>query len=816
MPASPAPPGGVEGEEGVEEIYAPGLEPPPPPRAPAPGPGLPAPAPAPGGAREARRSAARAGALRRRGDAAFYRRAWAEAEAAYAGALEARPPGAAGAGPDRAALLAALAAVRLRLGRSAEALQDARAALLLLEGAGGEPQARLRGALAALRDDDAPAARALLVLPASAEAEVGPPQRKQPARGPAALGPLRAHCAAEIAHRSARSAAGSAEEAEAEAAMRRVLGELAEEAEEADPFAAWAALADLLEGHAACRRAFAGAGGWPVLFAYWTDAFAAPVARILAALSPGGADGGGAAPTVPPALARWPDFAMNRVADMAADVRRAGGSVGVARAAMAAFARLLRGSELAAHAALLQRLGGAEPTEPPLARLLAAAASAEARPNLPVQNAEALARLLGDLLARRQVAGRRSAFGALAAEAGLDLPGALLGLFEAAAEFHDADALDDGDGAVPESVEEVRRASPEQAERFWRREARRQYNRPVVLLRRAALAALTALARDQALLRATAFTKKVAADGATKTVATPFFARLVKALEGLHEAQPSRSRPVLDMRGRPASYEPRKYAADFLANPLGDLLLQDPTGPVPNGAQKLELESEQTREAAESGGTALERCLELLATLAAHPNSAKTLFFLHVCEALRPLHAYSGANVRRLLRQVYGALAKHCPAAADALCGADASPTALTGLVLSGDARLAGRGADGLLGRVADCSGDEFRRLTEPGSALDRGFWLLHRLHFAADPEILQVRLPTPSPSPPRRQESKRRGEPDLRARHGGVGPGRARPHRPLGGIRTGHGARPARRPPSPPRAAPPRPAPCAAPARAR
>ena len=117
MPASPAPPGGVEGEEGVEEIYAPGLEPPPPPRAPAPGPGpgFAAPAPAPGGAREARRSAARAGALRRRGDAAFYRRAWAEAydllarrmlAAAYpeVGAAGLRAPGEAaaaeaGAGP---------------------------------------------------------------------------------------------------------------------------------------------------------------------------------------------------------------------------------------------------------------------------------------------------------------------------------------------------------------------------------------------------------------------------------------------------------------------------------------------------------------------------------------------------------------------------------------------------------------------------------------------------------------------------------------------------------------------------------------------
>mmetsp|Transcript_2017 Transcript_2017/g.5601 ORF Transcript_2017/g.5601 Transcript_2017/m.5601 type:complete len:689 (+) Transcript_2017:597-2663(+) len=290
----------------------------------------------------------------------------------------------------------------------------------------------------------------------------------------------------------------------------------------------------------------------------------------------------------------------------------------------------------------------------------------------------------------------------------------------------------DAERSIAEQLQEIQ--DEEEARHFMDAVARRQYNAPLVRLKRDILRALGAACCHRGLLRAGAFTKRIGGDGAVKTAPRDFLRRLLHSLAETHERQPSRSHRVLDASGRPRSYAPKKYAADFLANPLGDFLLQDHDA---GASQEPSRESEKTREATKEGATTLELYLEVVLACARHANSARILHAGGLLEQLRPLFDYASPNVLLLAGKVCAAAAEGCKGVEESICGEDAHVVPLTGMVLSEDMRSVHLGADALTGLIHTCSGDDFAFLTSAAGALDRCFWLLLPL-FEGDPRAGQ------------------------------------------------------------------------------
>lgn len=648
---------------------------------------------------------ARAGALRREGAARFWARDWEGAQAQFSAALEAvrvgggAEGGAEGAALDGAAgegeeaqLLGLRAAAAMRLGRVGDALSDCQEAASL---AGGASFRTLRrGALAALHLGNMPSARGFL---AAARAQVVGAAGE--GEGDQLLLALAEACRLPVREEIVSPETPSVLK------LQGLLRYLADDAEEdgedceaaVDFCAALQALTTLLNESSECRETFQAFAGLPTLLAFWTDSFSSQVRETLLAAYQD----------------IWPAPAAERLGSLAQSCTLSGSEV-VSVDALECLCSAAEADQRLAVRFLL--VGSGEGSRvPPFSGILGALLRPETRRDISIRSAERCAAHLQEL-------SKKPLLAECLTLAGLDPLNSLLSLYNHAHEFLGGSTEDSEDTDLPDYIDEIR--DDDQMERFWKRETKRQFHPPVVRLRRAVLKAFETCVSDTTLLRAEAFTRKGSLDGGSKTVPTQLLASLLKLLKEIHERQPSRTTAVLDMKGQPRTYEKRKFAADFLDNPFGDYLLQDEEsrrGMSPEDSAAIS-------EAVSLGNTHLELCLRIMIRCSLHKNSARVLYGSGALDVLDMLHDYCSENVMILVERLYGILAMNCDQAASALCGEDASPVALCGIILHADYPTALKAADKLMAFVNTCSGNEFRDITRESGALDRCFWLLFQI----------------------------------------------------------------------------------------
>ncbi|KAL4440288.1 hypothetical protein ABPG75_003289 [Micractinium tetrahymenae] len=306
---------------------------------------------------------------------------------------------------------------------------------------------------------------------------------------------------------------------------------------------------------------------------------------------------------------------------------------------------------------------------------------------------------------------------------------------EAADTAIDSDSGSSGAGGQPEDPEVV-------ALQALRKKRRAIYDKELVAVRRALLAALAELADGcRELLLAECVSQQgpaSAGGGKRRAAAGAFLTELLALVRQLHGQQPRRTTPVLGPDGMPRAYAKRRFAADYRDNPAGDFLLsldlQDGDG-SPNAdstAPGSDGRASNTLHAAQEQRTLLELALEtLLLAACASPSVAALLHRRDLFALCDELAGYCTPAVVSAAQRLYAALADALPTAADellqsgagsgGLSGGDGSGSSagsgavagLAGLVLYSASPQRQEGALGKLAAVADtCSGDDFALLT--------------------------------------------------------------------------------------------------------
>ena len=285
---------------------------------------------------------------------------------------------------------------------------------------------------------------------------------------------------------------------------------------------------------------------------------------------------------------------------------------------------------------------------------------------------------------------------------------ALLHLYSHCERLSDA-SLHEGDD-VPKSMEDI--DSQEGVVKYMMRESERIYNPRLTAVRRECMAALAALMRDPALLRADAFDRRSDMMGQRRTVVSELLPGLLAAVAAIESRSPRKSTQVLGLDQRPKAYEQRRYAADYNDNRTGDYLASITVSGDPNFTHS-------------QGITVVEHALDALLAAAATPAGARALDVCEVADRLQPFHEWSTPGVVACVERIYSRLASASERLVGDLLGADATAVPLGGLVLCGAPRLQYRGMRRLATIIDTMPGNDFAHLTRRDGAMMRVWTVL-------------------------------------------------------------------------------------------
>ena len=443
-------------------------------------------------------------------------------------------------------------------------------------------------------------------------------------------------------------------------------------------------LESLLNKSVENRQYFSACSGYMAVMLYLNEAYGEVAYRTLRAASGAGQDGG----------IFWPDSFLDRLVHLST-------SAGVPSKVLTVLLQLL---ELASRDPLIRTgMLTSQPqtdvVDPPLKHILATSRKDEFSSVLSITGARALVLLLKNFA---EDSASRSALQVLEVHPLFFL----VELYERAEHLVGSFASTAGPSPKESDFESV-----EEFVAFAKSEQKRLYDKPVVSLRKSILHTLALLSKDMQILQADMLARRTNRHGKSQTVATALVQDLYNMLQKLQQDCPLKTAPFLGMDGKPRSYEQRPYAADYLRNPTGDLLMQ------------LEDDADELEEA--SGGaegeltklTLLEHCLVWLRSCTASKGVCQALLSKGILDLMEGFWRFATPNVVKLAKDVCAKFCRHSEKAVHELLE-QSNVTATSALLLVQDAQLIHRGLQALLLNLSTCSGDEFAEWCSPGGGL--------------------------------------------------------------------------------------------------
>ena len=285
--------------------------------------------------------------------------------------------------------------------------------------------------------------------------------------------------------------------------------------------------------------------------------------------------------------------------------------------------------------------------------------------------------------------------------------------------FKNADGLRDAfeelhDASIPSHFDRI--TTQEEAEKFFQRERKRMYNRPVIQFKHSILDALNVLVRKKSSLSNEAFLRHVSVLGKASLKPSSLLADLLSLVKELHSKSPLKSTPVLAHDCTAKSYEKRPFAADFSRNPFGDAFVEE--------------EGEENKD---GKVTVLEKALDVLLGCCNLKNAAITLCAKNIHGLLCELSKYATESVVQKTMKLYTRLCSSCDAFVSEITSCcEMDMVAMAGLLLTSKPELQVLAMNKVLLVLSTCSGDDFAWWTNRGSGLDSCYTTLCRVMMAA------------------------------------------------------------------------------------
>eukprot|EP00963_Diacronema_lutheri_P012210 scaffold1671_cov344-Pavlova_lutheri.AAC.39 len=255
--------------------------------------------------------------------------------------------------------------------------------------------------------------------------------------------------------------------------------------------------------------------------------------------------------------------------------------------------------------------------------------------------------------------------------------------------------------SVGPSLKESDFESVEEFMAFAKREQQRLYDRPVVTLRKSILYTLALLSKDMQILQADMLARQTDRSGKSRTVAAGLVQDLYDTLQKLQQDSPLKTAPFLGMDGKPRSYEQRPYAADYLRNPTGDLLMQLDDGKDGSEDGLDNGDGEVARL------TQLEHCLTWLSSCTGSKVVCQALLPKRILDLMEGFWMFATPSVVSMAKDVCARFCRQNEKAVHELLE-QSNVTAASALLQLQDAQLVHRGLQAILLNLSTCPGDEF------------------------------------------------------------------------------------------------------------